>query len=204
MDQNRRAPNNEYLLQGSVLDDSIDILLHRLRGMCDNSEDGLTKLKEHEIVYSMREGTGPGGVISLRAKRNLSNPELPWTLCYLGNPEVGDRTRPTTVRTCVEVNCSPNVCNFLQELGFGLEFEFISQGWAFRKNRIKATVVKILRVANPQNLDQLVPLSKSHIVEVSTISGSGNEQAAGEVSAFAEQLKPLVNLDKIDPRRLGI
>lgn len=152
----------------------------------------------------MREGVNTGGIVSVRAKRNLSNPEQPWVLCYLGNPEVGDKTRPTTVRTCVEVNCSSNVCTFLQELGFCVEFEFISQGWAFRKNRVKATVAKILRIANPQNLDQLVPISKSHMVEVSTLSGSGNDQAASEVGAFAEQLKPLVNLDKIDPRRLGI
>lgn len=202
--ESRRAPSSEYILQGSVLDDSIEILLHRLRGMCDNSEDGFTKFKEHEIVYSMREGVNSGGVVSLRAKKQLNNPDQPWVLCYLGNPEVGDKARPTMVRTCVEVNCSPTICSFLQELGFLVDFEFIAQGWTFRRNRIKATVAKIFRIPNPQSPDQLVPISKSHLVEVSTISSSGNDQAATEVNVLAEQLKPLVNLDKIDSRRLGM
>lgn len=203
MEQNRRNPSQEYLLQGSVLDDSVDILLHRLRGMCDNSEDGLVKFKEHEIVYFMREGTTPSATVNVRVRKQLHAPEQPWTLTYLGNPEIGDKNRPTTVRTCVEVNCTQNVCAFLQELGFTIDFEFISQGWLFKKNRLKATVAKTCRMVHPPNTDQLTPITKSHLVEVSTISSSSNDQAANEVHSFAEQLKPLVSLDKIDPKRLG-
>lgn len=195
-----RGPSQEYLLQGSVLDDSVDILLHRLRGMSDNSEEGLVRFREHEIVYSMREGNNMG-TVSMRVRKSLSSPEQPWTLCYLGHPELGDKNRPTTVRTCVEVNCTQNVCAFLQELGFRVDFEFVSQGWLFRKNRLKATVTKICKIVNPPNIDQLAPISKSHLVEVSTISSSSNEQAANEVHAFSEQLKPLVSLEKKDPRR---
>lgn len=200
--QNRRGPNQEYLLQGSVLDDSVDILLHRLRGICDNSEEGLVRFKKHEIIYSMREGTSPT-TVSVRVRRQLLATDQPWTITYLGNPEIGDKSRPSTVRTFVEVNCTPNVCIFLQELGFTADFEFISQGWVFKKNRLKATVSKIYRMLNPPNAEQLQPISKSHLVEVSTISGSSNDQAANDVQTFSEELKPLVNLDKIDPRRLG-
>lgn len=189
MDQNRRAPSQEYLLQGSVLDDSVDILLHRLRGMCDNSEEGLIKFREHEIVYVMRE-------VSVRVRKQLHNPEQPYTLCYIGNPEIGNR--PTTVRTCVEVNCTQNVSAFLHELGFTVDYEFIRYGWLFKRNRLKATVAKICRVEPPSQI------SRSHLVEVSTISSSSNEQAATEIQSFSEQLKPLVSLDKIDPRRLGM
>lgn len=189
MDQNRRAPSQEYLLQGSVLDDSVDILLHRLRGMCDNSEEGLIKFKEHEITYVMRE-------VSVRVRKQLHAPDQPYTLCYIGNPEIGNR--PTTVRTCVEVNCTQNVSAFLQELGFTVDYEFIRYGWLFKRNRLKATVAKICRVEPP------TPISRSHLVEVSTISSSSNEQAATEIQSFSEQLKPLVSLDKIDPRRLGM
>lgn len=203
MEQNRRGPSSEYLLQGSVLDDSVDILLHRLRGMCDNSEEGLVKYKEHEIVYTIAEGNGPG-TVSMRVRKQLNYPNQPWTLCYLGNPEIGDRNRLTTVRTCVEVNCTQNVCNFLQDLGFSIDYELVSQGWLFKKGRLKTIVAKICRMLNSSNTDQLSPISKSHLVEVSTISSSSNEQAANEVHAFSEQLKPLVNLDKIDSRRLGV
>lgn len=199
-----RGPSQEYLLQGSVLDDSVDMLLHRLRGMSDNSEEGLVRFKEHEIIYSMREGNNHASTVSMRVRKSLSSPEKPYTLCYIGNPELGDRNRPTTVRTFVEVNCTQNVCAFLQELGFTVDFEYVSQGWLFKKNRLKATVAKICKMINPPNTDQLAPISKSHLVEVSTVSSSSNEQAANEVHTFSEQLKPLVNLEKRDPRRLGM
>lgn len=198
-----RGPSQEYLLQGSVLDESVQILLHRLRSMSDNAEESLVKYKQHEIVYSMREGGNSPGFVSVRVRRPLSSPDQPWQLCYLGNPELGDKSRPTTVRTCVEVNCTQNACLFIQELGFIKEYEFISQGWQFTRNRLKASVSKIYRMMNPPHTEPLMPLSKSHFVEVSTISNSGNEQAANEVHQFCESLKPLVNLEKLDPRRLG-
>lgn len=204
MDTNRRGPSQEYLLQGSVLDDSVDILLHRLRGMSDNSEKGLVKYKEHETIYSIREPSSTTQFVSVRVRRQLLNPEQPYTLCYLGNPEIGDRNRLTTVRTCVEVNCSQSVCAFLKELGFVVEFEFVHQGFIFRRNRLKATVSKVYKLISPANTEQLSPITKSHLIEVSTISGSSNEQAANDVHMFAEQLKPLVCLDKIDSRRIGV
>lgn len=154
------------------------------------------------MVYLMREPTA-SNIVNVRVKRLISHPEQPWLLYYLGNPEVGDKSRLTTVRTCIEVNCSKNVCAFLRDLGFGLDFEFVTQGWMFRKNRLKITVGKICRIMNPSNLDQLTPMTKSHLIEVSTIASSGNDQPATEVHSFSEQLKPLVNLDKIDPRRLS-
>lgn len=202
MDQNRRqGPTQEYLLQGSILNESVETLLHRLQCMCDNPEEGLVSFKEHEIVFSMREGNSPG-VVSVRVRKQLTVPDQPWTLTYLGNPEIGDRNRPTNVRTCVEVNVTQNICTFLKELGFMMDFEFVSQGWVFRKNRLRARVTRVCQLTNPPSTALLNPISKSHLVEVSMISGSGNEAAANEVHSFSEQLRPLVNLDKLDPRRL--
>lgn len=195
-----RGPSQEYLLQGTVLDESVDLILHRLRGMADNTEESSIRFKEHETVYSMRESNSTG-LVSVRVRKSLLTPEQPPTLCYLGHPELGDKGRPSTVRTCVEVNCTQNVSLFLYELGFRAEYEFVSQGWLFRKNRLKARVAKIYRPVAPPQLDKLAPLTKSHLVEVSTISNSGDEQAANGVQIFAEQLKPLVNLEKKDPRR---
>lgn len=194
-----RGSSQEYLLQGSILDESVEMILHRLRGMSDDSIENLIKFKEHEMVYSMRESTN--SMVNVRVRRSLLAPDQPATLCYLGHPELGDKSRPTSVRTCVEVNCSSNVCAFLQELGFRLEFEYVTQGWRFRKNRLKATVAKIHKIINSPNLDQITPLSKSHLVEVSTVSSSGDERAAIDVQTFANQLQPLVSMEKKDPRR---
>ena len=197
-----RGSGQEYLLQGSILDESVEMILHRLRGITDDSVESSIKFKEHELVFSMLESkSNPSSIVSVRVRRSLLSPDQPAILCYQGHPELGDKNRPTTVRTNVEVNCTPNVCAFLQELGFRLEYEYVTQGWRFRKNRLKAVVAKIHKILNPPNLDQIVPLSKSHLVEVSTVSGSGDERAANEVQTFAVQLQPLVKLEKKDPTR---
>jgi len=47
-------PNQEYLLQGSVLDTSVEVLLHRLRGLCDNVDHGPEGFYDHEMCFSIR------------------------------------------------------------------------------------------------------------------------------------------------------
>lgn len=200
MEPSRRGQNQQYLLQGSILDDSVDILLQKLKGMCDSSDETTSRFKEHEIVYSMREPSNQ--TVSVRVKKQLAPPGQPCLLTYLGHPEIGDKNRPTTVRTCVEVNCTSNVCSFLQELGFVMDFEYISQGWQFQKNKLRVTVSKIFRI-NPSNVDHSTPMTKSYLIEVSLISSGSNEQAPNEVQAFCEQLKPLVNMEKYDPRSIS-
>lgn len=52
-------PNQEYLLQGSVLDQYVEVLLHRLRGLCDNVDSGPESFHDHELCFTLR-GAGPG------------------------------------------------------------------------------------------------------------------------------------------------
>ncbi|KAH8280627.1 hypothetical protein KR018_009739, partial [Drosophila ironensis] len=47
------------------------------------------------------------------------------------------------------------------------------------------------------------PISQSHIVEMSVLATTGQEYVGEEMRLFAEQLKPLVQLDKIDYKRLA-
>ena len=47
-------PNQEYLLQGSVLDNAVEVLLHRLRGLCDNVDSGPEQFHDHEMCFSIR------------------------------------------------------------------------------------------------------------------------------------------------------
>ncbi len=48
------------------------------------------------------------------------------------------------------------------------------------------------------NVDNLDPVSQSHLVELSVLAPSGNDAVAEDMKLFAEQLKPLVSLDKVD------
>lgn len=75
---------------------------------------------------------------------------------------------------------------------------------------MKITVSKIHKIGQgppppgggpPQ--EALDPLTGSHLVELSVLAPSGSEAVADDMKNFAEQLKPLVQMDKIDPRRGG-
>lgn len=45
-------------------------------------------------------------------------------------------------------------------------------------------------------------VSQSYLVEMSVLAPSGQDAIGDDMKAFAEQLKPLVHLDKIDYKRL--
>lgn len=51
--KNNIVPNQEYLLQGSVLDSAVEVLLHRLRGLCDNVDSGPETFYDHEMCFSI-------------------------------------------------------------------------------------------------------------------------------------------------------
>ncbi|XP_014673524.1 PREDICTED: mediator of RNA polymerase II transcription subunit 18-like [Priapulus caudatus] len=202
-------PAKEYYLQGSIHDAAKDILLHRLRGLCDCTESEPESFHDHEMVYVIR-GVGIGGVqqmpITVRASQSLEHPEEPWHLRYVGNPEASgtgvDRSKSAMVRTCIDVGTSDDLIIFLQELGFRLDFEYVTKGYMFRKGRMKVTVSKVFRVVQPGKTDSIEPMSLSCLVELSLTAPAGQDAVADDMKTFAEQLKPLVQLEKIDTRRL--
>ncbi len=79
-------PDQEYLLQGSLLDSNIEVLQHRLRGLCDNNLDGEITFSEREMVFSIRGTTQQP--LSLRVRKpegqSLQDSQSPWQLRYLG------------------------------------------------------------------------------------------------------------------------
>lgn len=165
------------------------------------------------IVILLSSGTTTGQMMSLRVRRDLPTrpvselppemrQEMPWHLRYLGQPELGDKNRATLVRSCVDVACSKNVTQFLNEMGFKQDFEYLSKGYLFKKGRMKVIVAKISRMPQPGLSEPEAQVSNSSLVELSVVAPSGQEGLAEEVKAFADQLKPLVNLEKIDHRRL--
>ena len=91
-----------------------------------------------------------------------------------------------------------------------MEFEYVAKGFVFRKGRMKVTVSKIHKVAQgppPPNgappQEALEPLTGSHLVELSVLAPSGSDAVADDMKNFAEQLRPLVSLDKIGANKVG-
>ncbi|XP_055308898.1 mediator of RNA polymerase II transcription subunit 18 [Sitodiplosis mosellana] len=198
-------PNQEYLLQGSILDSAVEHLLHRLKGLCDNVDSGPEQFQDHEICFSLRMPNQPNP-LQLRVRKATAETDQfqPYQLRYIGQPELGDRTRPTVVRSSINVACTPSVVEFLTELGCRVDFEYINRGYMFRKGRMKITVSKIFKVTPLKPGETFSdPISQSYLVELSVLAATGQDAIGEDMRAFAEQLKPLVHLDKIDFKRLG-
>ncbi|CAK9796403.1 Mediator of RNA polymerase II transcription subunit 18 [Anthophora quadrimaculata] len=193
-------PNQEYLLQGSVLDSAVEVLLHRLRGLCDNVDTGPETFNDHEMCFSIRGSEQP---LLLRVRRALDYQDMPWQLRYIGQPELGDKSRPTIVRSSLDIATSNTVVDFLTELGCRLDFEYIARGYMFRKGRMKVTVSKIFKMGQQGKIpESMEAISQSYLVELSVLAPSGQDAIAEDMRIFAEQLKPLVQLEKIDYKRL--
>jgi len=202
---NPNIPNQEYLLQGSVLDSAVEVLLHRLRGLCDCVDSGPDKFQDLEMGFAINLTSVGGGLpqtVVLKVRRSIDSIDAPWRLKYVGQSELGDKNRPTVVRNTIDVACSSNIVQFLNELGFRVEYEFMVKGYQFRKGRMNIVVSKIFRMAQGKPPDGLEPVSSSYLVEVGILAPAGEDIVADDVKSFAEQLKPLVQLEKIDQRRL--
>lgn len=69
---------------------------------------------------------------------------------------------------------------------------------------MKVTVSKIFKMngmaSKPEGVEAI---SQSYLVELSVQAPLGQDAIAEDMRIFAEQLKPLVQLEKIDYKRLG-
>jgi len=206
--KNNIIPDQEFILQGGVLDSSVNVLLSRLRGLCDGADLQPEMFHDHEISFLLKDFTasavtpGNSGIV-IRIRRPLDQTEMPWMLRYTGQPEVG--TRPALLRNCLDVPVSGNVCDFLQEMGAKVDHEFVVKGYILSKGRIKVTVFKMFKVITSGallNKDNLESISKSHVVELSALTTRMDEVIADDLKIMADQLRPLVNLQNTDYRRL--
>ncbi|XP_033752911.1 mediator of RNA polymerase II transcription subunit 18-like [Pecten maximus] len=195
------APTNEFLLQGSIMENAHDVLLHRLRGLCDNSDSPFETFTDHEMFFSIKNTTITQP-LNLRVRHSLVEQDS-WQVRYAGMAEMGDKNRSTMVRHVIDCSTSDNIVQFLNELGFRMDHEFVIKGFYFHKGRMKVTVSKIYKMNVPSNTENLEPFSTSSLVELSVVTQqSGGEGIAEDMKSFSEQLKPLVQLEKVDHRRL--
>lgn len=119
-------PSQEYLLQGSILDSSVQHLLHRLKGLCDNVDSGPESFNDHEVCFSLRAPNQTNPLL-LRVRKS-QDVDAPYQLRYIGQPELGDKMRPTLVRSSIDIACTNTVMEFLTELGCRVDFEYTDRG----------------------------------------------------------------------------
>lgn len=187
----------QYYLQGSVLSSNVSPLTHRLKGLCDNTENG-SEFEDHELVYNLRSGSSS---VTFRIRKSLSSPDALWQIRYLGSPEgVGDKSRAASMRSCIEVAATDNVSLFLEEIGFRFDHELVLKGHIFKKGKMRISVSKIFKVPTRGDFIRIQPLTDSFFVELYATSPVQQDALAEELKTFAEHLKPMCSLERCDQR----
>ncbi|VDP18629.1 unnamed protein product [Soboliphyme baturini] len=177
---------SEYLLQGSVLDSAYPLLIERLKGLADAEYKNFS---EHELVFANKRTTS---LVYWHVRRSLDVGNSLYHLRYLSDPNKDDnRNCPTLVRKTIDCLATSNdMMGFLGEIGFRMQYEFVSKGVVFKKGPMKITVAKIHRVTEPGNPVKLEKVTESHLVEISVLIPSGQDLISSSVKEFADQLKP--------------
>jgi mediator of RNA polymerase II transcription subunit 18 len=152
-------------------------------------------------VYSTETLNEP--VISLRVRHALDKPTLPYILRYVSKPEINE-SNPTAIRTCIDVAVTNNVVEFITMMGFRMDYDFIARGYMFKKGAIKVSVIKIFKLKYTKKCCEpnLETLTRSYLVEASIMAPTGQVVEAEEIRLFAEKLRPIVHLEKIDLARI--
>lgn len=120
----------------------------------------------------------------------------------MGQAELGDKNRPTMIRSTLDIAVGSDIIEFLKELGCRREFDFITKGFIFRKGRLKIIVGKLFRYEAGKNVHDLDPVTGSHYVEMGVVAPTGQDAVGEDMKMLAEQLRPLINLDKVEHRRV--
>jgi mediator of RNA polymerase II transcription subunit 18 len=64
----------------------VDVLLHRLRGLCDNVDSGPETFHDHEacfVLYGTSSAVQQAPPLTLRVRRAMDDPHAPWHLRYV-------------------------------------------------------------------------------------------------------------------------
>lgn len=77
------------------------------------------------MIYYLNFQAAP---LMLRVRKALDQREMPFQLRYIGQPDLGDKNRPTVVRSSLDIACSGMLIDFLNELGCRIEFEYSVKG----------------------------------------------------------------------------
>lgn len=216
----RSFPSLEYVLQGSIQDEHVELLRARLQGLCDNitgafdvlswkkkfvcriskNSGEVEQFDDHEIVYILRV---PGASnVSLRVRYALDDlPNPIYHLRYIATAEP-DKSQNVSVRQFHDCCVTKNIQSFLGELGFTFDYEFYAKGDIFRKGRMKIVVAKISIVKQKQKILSRFRRRKFWICVflVNWTSSTGNE-CFTSASTIDEFVFRWIIADRIDSRR---
>lgn len=67
-------------------------------------------------------------MLRVRKALDIIHRDMPFQLRYIGQPDLGDKNRPTVVRSSLDIACSGMLIDFLNELGCRIEFEYSVKG----------------------------------------------------------------------------
>ena len=192
----------QHFLHGSITnDETLESLLHLLRGLCEDAARGSMPFLDEERSYTIQAATG--APMSLRARRSLLHEGYPWLLTYFGQTDSADSSRLVSIRTCVQAGTSDELPAFLTAIGFKKDFELVSRGHVFKKGDMRVLISKFYSPGkDPSHPDGYQSLASQYLVELSAISPKFCEDLAREMHSFAEQLKPLVYFEKFNPETL--
>ncbi|VDO95088.1 unnamed protein product [Heligmosomoides polygyrus] len=184
----------ELILYGSVFADNLPDLERRLTGLCD---PGSTEFSEHDLSFSLRTGTDPD--VTIRYNRVVSGATLVWRA---RGPEP-DQKCPVIVRKVIDSTAySHLMMDFVKTLGLRMDHEYIAKGTVWTNGKMKVVISQIQKTEKAGFYDQsnLKRFSDSYLVEMSVCLPDSAEYtaAAKQLRDFADQLLPLVEMEKVD------
>lgn len=199
-DKNKTLISKKIILYGSVFADNLPDLERRLTGLCD---PGSTEFSEHDLSFSLRTGTDPDVTIRLRRRFNVDSfNSHQWQFRYIGGPEP-DQKCPVIVRKVIDSTAySHLMMDFVKTLGLRMDHEYIAKGTVWTNGKMKVVISQIQKTEKAGFYDQsnLKRFSDSYLVEMSVCLPDSAEYtaAAKQLRDFADQLLPLVEMEKVD------
>ncbi|CAL2028944.1 unnamed protein product [Caenorhabditis brenneri] len=192
----------ECVLYGSIFSKNIPDLERRLVGLCD---PGCEEFFEHEMSFSLRTSTVMDLKTDIKLRRRFrADQQIQnyWQLKYIGVPEP-DTKCPTIVRKEISsLVHSQDMMTYAKALGLRMDYEYLTQGKLWTKGNIKIIHSTLTKTLRPGVYDStsLKAISDSSFVEVSVSLPESIEYmpVAKQVRDFADQLMPLVHMEKVD------
>ena len=105
------------------------------------------------------------------------------------------------MRNCIEVDTTENATEYLESIGFVFDHETIFKGFVFRKGNMRITVSRLHKIPEKGIFTNKMPMTDSYLVELTLNAPVQQDSLCEEMKAFAEHLKPMVVLDRIEVKR---
>ena len=105
------------------------------------------------------------------------------------------------MRSCIEVDATENITSFLEQIGFQFDHETILRGYLFKKGHMRICVSRLHKIPEKGKFQNAMQMTDSFLVELTLNTLVQQDSLCEEMKTFAEYLKPIVVLDKLDQKR---